>query len=336
MTRAVRASTPADAGAIVALLTQAGLTPKTGPQELYWRYWLPRADWPGPRSYVVTDGSTPIAHGALVPGTWLSGSRRVRVVHVIDWAAQRSAIGAGAMLMKYIAQQADLLLAIGGTDETMRMLPNLGFRPAGSVRAYGRTLRPWRLLYGTGRRQRLRGLLRASREALRALAAPRNRGRGWSVRQLAAASLGEIAAALPSARPGIGIAERRLEQLAYALECPIAPMTVSRVDSPHGVRGYFLLASVPGQVRIGDCWVDSEAPQDWAAMLGCAVEQASRDPQAAEIIGWANDELTARAFRECGFRGGSELPMLLRSSSGAQPPAEPLRVQMLDSDAAYL
>lgn len=336
MTRAVRPSTPADAEAIVALLSEAGLRPKIAPRELHWRYWLPRADWPGPRSYVVTDGSRLIAHGGLVPGTWLCGPRRVRVIHVIDWAAQRGAIGAGAMLMKYIAQQADLLIAIGGTDETLRMLPNLGFRPAGTVRGYGRTLHPWRLLHGAAGQQRLRRLVRASGEAVRQLGAGHVRIKGWSVRQLAAESLGEIATALPSARAGIGIAERRLEQFAYALECPIAPMTLSRVESPQGVRGYFLLASVPGQVRIGDCWMDSERLEDWSAMLGCALEQAAGDPQAAEIIAWGNDELTAAALRKCGFRGGRELPMQLRASVGVVTPAEPLRAQMLDSDAVYL
>ncbi|HUL47816.1 MAG TPA: hypothetical protein VLV25_12010 [Steroidobacteraceae bacterium] len=44
MTRAIRPSTPADAEAIVALLTQAGLHPNAEPQQLYWRYWLPRGD----------------------------------------------------------------------------------------------------------------------------------------------------------------------------------------------------------------------------------------------------------------------------------------------------
>jgi hypothetical protein len=75
MTRSVRPSTPADAPAIVALLTEAGLQPSVDPQHLHWKYWQPRADWPGPRSYVLTSDSELIAHGAIIPGTCTWGAR---------------------------------------------------------------------------------------------------------------------------------------------------------------------------------------------------------------------------------------------------------------------
>jgi hypothetical protein len=335
MTRAIRPSTPADAGAIVALLAQAGLQPSVGPQELRWRYWLPRADWPEPRSYILTQGSTPIAHGAVVPGAWLSGSRRLRVVHAIDWVAQRGAVGAGAMLMKYIGQRADALLAVGGSAETRRLLPNLGFRAAGAVHGYVRTLHPLRLLKDAGGHP-LRRLYRAARAAARVLGAPRAPPADWVSRRLTAATLHELSAVLPASRPGLAVGERSVALFAYALECPILPLAVHLVERAGRARGYFLLTSAPGQVRIGDCWLDSDDVGDWSAMLALAVAEATADPQAAEIVGWANDTLTARALEACGFRGMGATGMLLRPTGETALPEEPLRVQMIDSDAAYL
>jgi hypothetical protein len=335
MTPAVRPSTPEDAEAIVGLLTGAGLRPNIEPRDLQWKYWLPRADFPGPRSYILTDRSGAIAHGALVPGAWLCGSRRLRIIHVIDWAARSGAVGAGAALMKHIAQQADALLATGGTDLTLKLLPNLGFRPAGKMRGYVRALQPLRLLREMAGRGRLRGLYRATRDALRAFAAPRAGTGGWLARRITTEHLNEISALLPYPQPGIGVAERSVGLFAHALACPIAPMALYLVERAGRARGYFLLAATPGQVRIADCWLGSNEPEEWRALIRCAVAQAARDRRAAEIVGWANDVRTITALEACGFRARVSNTIQLRPATGAELPLETLRVQMLDSDAAY-
>jgi hypothetical protein len=333
MTRAIRPSTPADAESIGELLTQVGLHSNLEPQQLHWRFWLPRGDWPGPRSYVMTEDAEVIAHAALVPGTWLCGSRRVRLIHLIDWAARRG--GAGGILLRYIAQQADALLAVGGSAATLRIIPSLGFRPTGAIRGYVRTLHPLRLLRGRGR-ERVRGLYRVARAALRSLGAPGGPPSGWRARRLSGGALAEICPVLPSAAPGMGVAERSVALFAYALECPAAPMALYLAEHGGRARGYFLIASVPGQVRIADCWAASDTAEEWRALLGCAVAQAAADPQAAEIVGWANDALTAGALEACGFRARHSTPTQLRAAAGTALPAESLRIQMLDSDAAYL
>lgn len=334
MTRTIRPSTPADAEAIVALFAQAGLRANVEPRELHWRYWRPRGDCPGPRSYVLSDGAELIAHAALVRGTWLCGLRRVKLIHVIDWAARRGALGAGSMLMKYIAQQADGLLAVDGSAETLKILPTLGFRVTGAIRGYVRTLHPLRLLRGAGK-QRVRGLYRAARGAILSLGAPAGTPSGWRVRRLSAGSLAEISTVLPAARPGMGVAERSVALFAYVLDCPIAPLALYLAERGGRARGYFVIASVPGQVRIADCWAESDAPAEWRALLACAAAQARADPQAAEIVGWANDALTASALEGCGFRARHSSPLQVRVGVGTALPAESLRVQMLDSDAAY-
>src|SRR5438132_11568693 len=140
MSRSIRPSTPADAAAIVALLAQAGLRPHTEPEHLDWKYWRPRSDWPGPRSFVLTEGTAPIAHAAIVPGAWSSGSQRASVFHAIDWAARPGEAGAGATLMKAIGSQAGALIAIGGSSDSLAILPHLGLRAAGPTDLYLWTL----------------------------------------------------------------------------------------------------------------------------------------------------------------------------------------------------
>jgi hypothetical protein len=335
MSRSVRPSTPADAAAIVALLAEAGLRANVEPQDLHWKYWLPRADWPKPRSFVLTDGRDPIAHAAIVPGAWSSGTQRGTVIHMIDWAARRTEVGAGAVLVKYIGQQADALLAIGGTEDTLEILPHLGFRAVGALAQYVRTLQPLRLLGGAGRRTR-RALPRFARGLIRALAAPRIPTGEWQARRIAAGDLGEISAVLPRPVRGIAVLERNVGLFAHVLECPIAPMQLYLLERARRVRGYFLLASAPGQVRIADCWMDSDEPADWRALIGCAVGHARLDPHAAEIVGWGGEPLQARALEACGFHSRHGTPVQIRPRGGSAMPEALLRVQMLDSDAAYL
>jgi hypothetical protein len=102
------------------------------------------------------------------------------------------------------------------------------------------------------------------------------------------------------------------------------------------VRGYFLLVSAAGQVRIADCWMDSPEPADWRAMILFAVAQAQHDAQAAEVVAWASDPLLAQVLRSCGFHARFESPIHLRPSVAYAIPQGTLRVQMLDNDAAFL
>src|SRR5207302_927716 len=197
-------STPADAAAIVALLAQAGLRPHTEPEHLDWKYWRPRSDWPGPRSFVLTEGTAPIAHAGIVPGAWSSGSQRASVFHAIDWGA----------------------------------LPRFVRGVAGVV-------------------------------AASAPGAPE-----WRVRRISAEGLEQMGGALPVSGRGTTALERSAALFAHWLACPIAPMRLYALKRAGRVRGYFLLASAPAQVRIADCWVDSEEPADWRALIACAVAEA--------------------------------------------------------------
>jgi hypothetical protein len=335
-TRTFRPLTTADVPSLLELFGQAGLSPNAAPAELQWKYWQPRADWPGPRAFVITDARGPVSHGALIPGWCAWGDRRIRLVHVIDWVARAGSHGAGVELMKHVGQLGQALLAVGGSAQTLQILPRVGFRPMGCVTGYVRTLHPLRLLKGGGLSSGWRIVPRIARSFAWALRAPGTHSAGWLARRIGADEVSSIAGVLPVPARGMAVLERSAASLSYVLSCPVVPMALFALEQAGRVRGYFLLACAPGQVRIADCWVDSDEPADWRAMILCAVEQARRDRQAAEVVIWANDALLAQVLPSCGFHARLEVPIQLRPADASCMPPLPLRVQMLDCDAAYL
>ena len=294
MKRYIRPSTPADAPAIVDLFTQAGLQPNADPQALHWKYWQKRADWPGPRSYVLTSGTDLIAHGAFVPGTLAWGTRRETIGHVIDWAARPGEFGAGTTIMKHIGQQVHSLLAIGGSADTLRILPHIGFRALGTVTGYVRPLFPLRSLHRT-EKPSWRLLPRFVRSAAWKLSAPTAAGHGWQAHRLVRAEdLHKLASVLP-VPSGASTLLRGIDLFRYMLACPILPMQLFAVENGGGVlEATFCSSRRRARFGLSDCWVDSTRTTDWSGMILCAVQEALNDPQAAEVVTWASDPLLGR------------------------------------------
>jgi hypothetical protein len=332
--RRIRASRPEDAPEIVALMTAAGLRPNVEPQHLYWKYWQEREDWSGARSYVLADGDRVLAHGALVPAHCSCEAGRLKIVHMIDWAARRSEPGAGVTLMKYIGSLVDGLLGIGGSAATLKIMPLIGYRARGLVTGYVRPLHPLQLLSGVAE-PNWKVLPRVARSALWCLTTPRPVDGEWRANRVAVGDVGQLASVLPGREREFAVLERTEGLLRYALACPIVPMTLHALKRSGLLKGYFLLAYAPGQARLVDSWVASEEPEDWRALIQCAVMEASRNREVAELVTWANDPLFAQSLIECGFRARLTVPVYLRATAAGIAPGM-LRLQMLDSDAAYL
>ncbi len=316
-------------------MRQAGLRPDADPDHVRWKYWQERPDWPGPRSFVLTDGHDLLAHGALVPGTLLSGQTRQRLIHMIDWAARQDAVGAGVVLMKQIGKMTDFLLGIGGSEQTRKIMPLMGYRLCGEVAGYVRPLSPARLL-GTPSGPRWKLAPRFARSVMWSLSAPRVDTGIWQTRRIAAEEVEALRAVLPAPAPGLVVLERSPALLRHALACPIVPLALYGLERAGRIGGYFALSRTPGQIRLADLWMDSSDPEDWRAGVHSAVRQAQYDAQAAEIAAWASDARLSQALTECGFHVRFTLPIYLRGSAGAAFPEHPLRVQMLDNDAFYL
>jgi hypothetical protein len=336
MKRSIRPSTPADAPAIVALFAELGLHPNSRAEDLHWKYWAARSDWPEPRSYVLTGDEGILAHAALVPGAILTAGRRSKTGHVIDWVARRGQGGAGVALMKHIGQQVQSLLAFGGSADTLRILPHIGFRPAGTVTGYARPLFPLRILKDDANRT-WRLLPRLARNMAWKAMAPSTEGGAWLARPVSHdEEIARVAVCLPEAVGRTTVLERSPELLRYTLSCTIVRTALYTMEREGRIGGYYMLSFVPRQVRIIDCWMASQDPADWRAMFNSAVTQARQDPGAAEVVLWASNRSQQAAASTCGFRARFHLPVQVRMTSGMTASTEDLNIQMLDNDAAYL
>jgi hypothetical protein len=331
----IRPSTPDDEPAIVALMRNAGLNPDAVEGWLKWKYWQERLDWPGARSFVVASESEIFAHSGIVPGICIWNNHRATVIHMIDWAASRGMVGAGVAIMKHIRGLADALIGVGGSQYTRQAFRVFGLRPCGTTTLYVRALHPLLGLKDRGH-WNWKTLPKLGRDALWALWAPTVHCDGWHAPRIAREQLLSIASVLPSARADMTVLERSIASLTYFLDCPIAPMVLHALEKNGERRGYFLLAFAAEQARLVDCWVDSEDPGDWRAMLNCAVHVALQTPGIAELATLASDPILSQCALQSGFRARwTEAVHILPKPESASIPTN-LRFQMLDSDAAYL
>ena len=333
--RWVRPSRPEDAPGIIALMRQSGLVPHDDPAQLHWKYWRERPDSADPRSFVLTDGRNLLAHGAAVPGLLRWGSRRARVIHMIDWAARRDAVGAGVQLMKHVGGLTEFLFGVGGSVQTLKIMPLIGYHLCGTVIGYARPLSPLALLRHPTRARWKLGP-RIARSALWGLATHAREVGGLTARRIGPDDIEQIAGVLPAEDGLFPFLERSPGFLRHALACPIVPMELYLVERAGRVRGYFVLSFVPGQARLADWWVDSREPSAWSALLTLAVNQVKARRGLAELVTWSSDPDISRALIHSGFRERLTLPIYFRASAGREVPGQGVRVQMLDNDAFYL
>ena len=334
----MRPSTAADGPAIAQLMrdvfgAEASPANLTAAQ-FQWKYWQQRADWPEPRSFVFERAGAIVAHAGVIPGACLRADARLRVAHVIDWAAVAGA-GAGSTLMKRIGRMYDALIAIGGSAQTLALLPALGFKPKGVATGFVRTLRPWRRVAAAPTRS-WRLVPQFLRSAIWTAAAPHRRPQGdWRVTRVLEPELASVRLEYPTPHQGSAVLERSEALLRYMLTCPATAAELYRVESPtRAAHGYFLLTSAPAQVRLADCWIASADPQDWRALVQLAVCAAAVRRDAAELVVRANDPLLSRALLDSGFHPRRTDPVQVLTGSASLSEATAVRVQLLDNDAA--
>jgi hypothetical protein len=333
-----RETSPQDTPAVGAFLQRIfdidPSLPLIAPRHLHWKCWEERSDWPGSRGYVITQEGAIVAHGTVVPLSWVRGHQHLKMVHLIDWAADPKSVGCGVTLLNRIARLVDAVLVVGGSEATQKVLPALGFKTCGDVTNFVRPLRPLRRIAGQTPSVRLGAQF--ARSVLWSLQAPWVRTQGWTASRIAPEQLVSQAMRWPRTGEGTAIFERTADIIAYLLKCPVTPMELYSVAKDGSGRGYFLLAHAPGQTRIVDFYVDSEDREAWRALIQLAVSQAARNPAAAEVVSVGSDAVTRQALLDCGFHARGNSALRLLPGKGVELGTGPIRFQMIDSDAAYL
>ncbi len=296
------------------------------PALLRWKYFAPRPDWSGPRSYMLRQDGRIVAHGCAWPVILRGASgREVASARVIDWAASAAVPGAGVVLFRKMAALADTLLAVGGSPDTRALLPNMGFRRLGELGIYALPLRPWKQFKDRGGRGG-KGWLRLARNAAwRGMQAWTEKSRAglWSVRRIDC-----FDAAFPSPRP--------VEHLNFLLRCPAAAFSGYAIERG-GVRaGGFVLVRIRHQARIAALWIAPENRGELPAAYAAAIDAAQRDGEAYEVKAAATEEAARRAIETAGLRRRGGEPVYVYDRARKLEDAGPPALELLDGDECWL
>jgi hypothetical protein len=269
------------------------------PEVIRWKYFADHPEWTSSRSLAVKQDGQIVAHGGVWPVRLVTPKTEVRAIHLIDWTASRSAVGAGVHLLRKVAGLADVLLTIGGSRDTRNLLPKLGYKGCGELRRYARVIRPW-LQFRTTPEKNWKTPIKLLRNSVLALTGVPSAPKGWQALKVTSftGSIegGAIGQTTRSTSP-----RRSAATLNYLLSCPAAPFSGFLVSQAQKLRGYFLLAQVGRQMRIVDIRMDSEDREAWQAICALAVGSAAEHPEICEIVAASSNEVTGEAWLRAGF-----------------------------------
>ena len=298
---------------------------------LRWKYYEPRTDFSGSRSFVYTEAGRIVAHACAWPLRFWFAGESITGIHPIDWAATNEIPAVGTLLLRQMRTLANVSICVGGTDVAQKVIAQTGFRPIGDMQFYSRPLRPFRQFL-THQRRNAKLPARLLRNLIWAQRAGREAPTGWAAMPVDPTEIPPEV--LPASSGHVLACERSPAQFRYLLTCPVARFTLYLVRQHDVPRGYFLLSVTPGQTRVADSWIggDSEA---WIALYRLAVATAFEDPNASEITAASCLAAAQRALEEIGFRRHRTLPVMVsdpkKRLSGAPMP----NLQLIENDFAF-
>jgi hypothetical protein len=275
--------------------------PSLRPDLIRWKYYDPRPDWPGSRSYVLERGGEYVAHGCF----WPMRLYGVDACQIIDWAGAPKAAGAGLLLRREIEKLVSVSVGIGGSEDSRNVMPRAGYKTAAEFRTFVRVLRPFRQF---GRRTEPTLLSRAAKTA---------RAWMWSLAPVPRAPTGwsdEAVARFRDEDLGGG-AVRSAELLNYLMACPAVRMHGYVLRKNGQIAGQLLLAEVDSQARIADMQLTDGEREDWAAAVGLATRVAAANG-ASEVVAHSCFDPLSDALRAAGYRERGSEPIYVKAAEG--------------------
>ena len=264
-----------------------------------WKYFVDHPQWKGPRSLALKEKGQIVAHGGVWPVSLLSSKGEIKGIHVIDWAASRSSVGAGVHLLRKMSGLADMLMTIGGSEDTRALLPKLGYKRCGEVRRYARVVRPW-LHFRTTAQKNWKTPFKLLGHSVSALAEIPPVPAGWHASKIASFT-GSMVSACFHQTTGSTAPRRTAAGLNYLLSCPGANFSGFLVTQAEKPIGYFLLAQLGRQARIVDLRIDRKDGKSWQSVCALAAGTAAEDPETCEIVAASSNEATGNVWLQTGF-----------------------------------
>ncbi|MFZ3188708.1 MAG: hypothetical protein WB523_18855 [Candidatus Sulfotelmatobacter sp.] len=304
------------------------------PEVVHWKYFGEHPEWTNARSFAVKREGHIVAHAGVWPVTLETPKTEIRAMHLIDWAASRSTVGAGVHLLKKVRDMADVLLTVGGSADTRNLLPKLGYKRCGELRRYARVIRPW-LQFQTTPQKSWKTPIKLLRNSAAALKGVPPIPKQWEASKIVSFSepingsaIGHSARHTSPRRTSAG--------LNYLLSCPAARFSGFLVSQAQRSRGYFLLSQVGRQARIVDIRLDSDDWDSWQAICALAARSAAENPETCEIVAASSVEVTGKAWLQAGFvhrRTDDIFSFDPRNLASSGPP---LDLNLADGDSCFL
>ena len=301
---------------------------------LRWKAFDHRPEYPGPRSFVVRHQERIVAHGTLSPIRLRGIDSEISALCLMDWAADPSIPGVGVAIYQHLAKLADVLVAIGGSDDALRLLPLLGFRPKQPLRSYRLITNAWKYDLQPGRRD-WKTPARLVRDWTRArkVRAGSTDLRAQRIDQF------DTSAPLPLPDPGVAgciVSARTPAMLNYLLRCPLAEMQPWLLTRAGENAGYFVLARVDADCRIAELWINSSSAQDWLNAAEIATEMAASHPRTGAVSTTVSTPVLQSALEQIGYRFSGEVPVSIKDRQRRVPADQSMLLTMLENDAFYI
>jgi hypothetical protein len=297
---------------------------------LRWKYWTPVNSWDGSRSMVLENDGVIAAHGGCCPLRFTTGEagKAVSSVQVIDWASDNTVPGGGLLIQRHVLRLCDTLLAIGGSEDTLKLIPQVKwFRPLPPCLIYGRPLRPFRMRRRSTTIREAGRTLRNVKWSLFPVVRPSPEWTWHPITKFSA----------PFAMPFTGaMIERTADELNYMLDCPGATFVPLLVSRKATVCGHALLSLVHGQCRIVDLVVADPELDTWSSALASLLGWIRTETPAAEVSVGSSLEMMQQVFTDCGFRRRGARAVFMADPAKKLAEITPVEINFLIGDSAYL
>jgi hypothetical protein len=303
------------------------------PEVIHWKYFTHHLEWEGPRSLAIRQEGSIVAHGGVWPVRLVTPQAEIKAIHLIDWAASRSAVGAGVHLLRKVAGLADVLLTVGGSADTRNLLPKLGYRRLGELRQYARVVRPG-LLFQKTPQKNWKTPVKFLRNSLYALKGMPSAPQGLHAAKVA--SFAEAISGSTAHAANLTSSARTAAGLNHLLSCPAAQFSAFQVSDAKGSRGYFVLAQIGGQARIVDIRLEDGDRESWQAICALAVRSAAEAPETCEIVAASSIESTGAAWLRAGFVQRRTEQIFGYDPQNLLSAGSPLDLSLADGDQSFL
>ncbi len=307
------------------------LPPNLLPDAQAWKYFAPHPWSSAVRSYVLETENGIAAHGCVAPVRFASGNAVLDSMVIIDWASGNLVPGAGLLVYRRCMEvQKCSLLAIGGSSDTLRILPQVKwFAPKADLRWYARPMKPRRRFLRSGKT--MRDWVKLLRNFNWSFFPSLPSAGSWTCRPARTddpvfTPAGEFIPLL-----------RTRAWIDYLSACPVAKCRLWILEQNGVARGHALTANLEGSVRVADFALAGKTTPETARQAFSALVRTLRDDNdVLELVAGSSLDQDIRAFEACGLRYRRSTRVLLADPRKIFPPESPLEIKPMLGDSFYL